>query len=69
MSFINYFHAFSLLISVLPTPFFGRRYVLQNKTSRLLTEDVTSFGRRRYGLLRLVELAEVMPRAISTVVM
>ena len=32
-------------------------------------EDVTSFGGGRYGLLRLVVLAEVMPRAVGAVVM
>ncbi len=29
-------------------PFGGRRYVLRNKTSRLLVEDVTAFGGGRY---------------------
>ena len=32
-------------------------------------EDVTSFGGGHYGLLRLVEFAEVMPCAVGAVVM
>ena len=54
--FINYFVAFSAtifvvdlhLFSPLSRPSSGRRYVLRNKMSRLLAEDVTSSGRGRY---------------------
>ena len=54
--FTTFFHAFLQLFSAsfqqlsspLSRPSSGRRYVLRNKMSRLLAEDVTSSGRGRY---------------------
>ena len=54
--FRHFFHGFQQLSLLkilhlfcsLRGPLGGRRYVLRNKTSRLLVEDVTSSGRGRY---------------------